>query len=129
MSDYLSQYKAQQERLLNQLNADTSLLSAWLDDTLQPAIDIMKLKVSLSDLLAKLDAGQLTREVLKPALLELQKISQNLDKISTQNATAQIRLKHASIELAEKRFDRLPEYNIKGKVYTGPLLTPRIDNL
>lgn len=131
MSDYLSNYKLNKEKYLNQLTADASLLSGWIDDTLEPSVNIMQLQVGLSELMGLLEAKQLTPTILRAELLRLMELSRRLDKIATQNATAQIRLKHADIELQKKRFDDLPDFTPQYPVCipTPDRKIPRVDNL
>lgn len=91
-------------KLTDQLNAEIALTVAWLEDTLQPALDILSLKAIVNDMLADVELfeskkgiSEHTKKSKERINLMLEKI-ERLDKIAMQNNTFQLITKHTQLK-------------------------------
>ena len=107
MSKFISQYDASTKELILSLNAEVGLTFAWLEDTLYPSINLMRLKGLIYDIqsdvkMFELKNGQSdhTKKSLDRAN-ELIDLADKLDKIANQNNTAQLLLRHNHLKMSE----------------------------
>lgn len=98
-SPYNSYFIQNREKYIQLLDLDIIDYTAWMDDALTPSVNILQLKIITEDLLLKLKAKELTREVLQMELPRLLILSQNLDKIASQNNTYQLIARHSQTAL------------------------------
>ena len=107
MSKFISQYDANTKELLSCLNAEIGLTFAWLEDTLYPSINLMRLKSLIYDIQSdvklfedKNGQSDHTKKSLERAN-ELINLADKLDKIANQNNTAQLLLRHNQLQMSE----------------------------
>lgn len=107
MSKFISQYDANTKELLSCLNAEIGLTFAWLEDTLYPSINLMRLKSLIYDIQTDVKVFQdkngksdHTKKSLDRAN-EMIDLADKLDKIANQNNTAQLLLRHNQLKMAE----------------------------
>lgn len=94
-----------QKNLSEQVNADMSLTMIWLEDTLQPSIDLMRLKSLIYDMEAdikifeelhgKSDKTKRSGDRVQSAISLVEK----LDKVANQNNTFQLIARHSDFEM------------------------------
>lgn len=106
-----SQAQTRQDSYINQLNSDIEFLSGWVEDTLQPSIDLLKLKVSIRSLLQDVCNHEIlkgetdrTRES-KNKFDNMLYLCEKLDKIATQNNTFQLIVKHSQMQLSSAKLE------------------------
>lgn len=97
---YQSQSKAIEDSFQSQINADMQIMVGWIEDTLQPSVDILKVKTGLMALLkdvlefeAKTGETEKSKE-RKTFLQVLIDSSTRIDNIATQNNTFQLLVKY-----------------------------------
>jgi predicted nucleic acid-binding Zn-ribbon protein len=107
LSKFISQYDVNTKELLSCLNAEIGLTFAWLEDTLYPSINLMRLKSLIYDIQTdvklfedKNGKSEHTKKSLDRAN-ELIDLADKLDKIANQNNTAQLLLRHNHLKMAE----------------------------
>ncbi len=107
MSKFTSQYDASTKELLSCINAEVGLTFAWLEDTLYPSINLMRLKSLIYDIQSdvklfedKNGQSDHTKKSLDRAN-ELIDLADKLDKIANQNNTAQLLLRHNHLKMSE----------------------------
>jgi hypothetical protein len=107
LSKFISQYDANTKELLSCLNAEIGLTFAWLEDTLYPSINLMRLKSLIYDIQSdvklfedKNGQSDHTKKSLERAN-ELINLADKLDKIANQNNTAQLLLRHNQLQMSE----------------------------
>jgi hypothetical protein len=107
LSKFTSQYDANTKELLSCLNADVGLTFAWLEDTLHPSINLMRLKSLIYDIQSdvklfedKNGQSNHTKKSLDRAN-ELIELAEKLDKIANQNNTAQLLIRHNQLQMSE----------------------------
>ncbi len=107
MSKFTSQYDASTKELLASINAEVGLTFAWLEDTLYPSINLMRLKTLIYDIQSdvklfedKNGQSDHTKKSLDRAN-ELIDLADKLDKIANQNNTAQLLLRHNHLKMSE----------------------------
>ncbi len=107
MSKFISQYDATTKELLSSINAEVGLTFAWLEDTLYPSINLMRLKSLIYDIQSdvklfedKNGQSDHTKKSLDRAN-ELIDLADKLDKIANQNNTAQLLLRHNHLKMSE----------------------------
>ena len=107
MSKFISQYDANTKELLSYVNAEVGLTFAWLEDTLYPSINLMRLKTLIYDIQSdvklfedKNGQSDHTKKSLDRAN-ELIDLADKLDKIANQNNTAQLLLRHNQLKMAQ----------------------------
>jgi hypothetical protein len=93
--------------LIDALNADTVLTFAWLEDTLYPSINIMRLKSLIYDIQTDVKLFQdkngqsnHTKKSLDRAN-EMIELAEKLDKIANQNNTAQLLIRHNQLKISQ----------------------------
>jgi hypothetical protein len=96
-----------QKNLTEQLNAEACLTFAWLEDTLYPSINLMRLKSLIYDIQTdvklfedKNGQSDHTKKSLDRAN-ELIDLADKLDKIANQNNTAQLLIRHNQLQMSE----------------------------
>jgi len=108
---YISQSKAIEDNFQSQINADMQIMAGWIEDTLQPAVDILKVKTGLIALLKdvlKFEAKTGATEKSSDRKLFLQSLiesSTRIDNIATQNNTFQLLVKYTVDENKSLRRD------------------------
>jgi hypothetical protein len=107
LSKFISQYDANTKELLSCLNAEVGLTFAWLEDTLYPSINLMRLKSLIYDIQTdvklfedKNGQSDHTKKSLDRAN-ELIELADKLDKIANQNNTAQLLIRHNQLQMSE----------------------------
>jgi hypothetical protein len=107
LSKFTSQYDASTKELLASINAEVGLTFAWLEDTLYPSINLMRLKTLIYDIQSdvklfedKNGQSDHTKKSLDRAN-ELIDLADKLDKIANQNNTAQLLLRHNHLKMSE----------------------------
>jgi len=107
LSKFISQYDANTKELLSCLNAEIGLTFAWLEDTLYPSLNLMRLKSLIYDIQTdvklfedKNGKSEHTKKSLDRAN-ELINLADKLDKIANQNNTAQLLLRHNQLKMSE----------------------------
>jgi hypothetical protein len=107
LSKFISQYDANTKELLSCLNAEVGLTFAWLEDTLYPSINLMRLKSLIYDIQSdvklfedKNGQSDHTKKSLDRAN-ELIDLADKLDKIANQNNTAQLLIRHNQLQMSE----------------------------
>jgi hypothetical protein len=107
LSKFISQYDANTKELLSCLNTEVCLTFAWLEDTLHPSINLMRLKSLIYDIQSdvklfedKNGKSDHTKKSLDRAN-ELIELADKLDKIANQNNTAQLLLRHNQLQMSE----------------------------
>lgn len=107
MSKFISQYDANTKELLSYVNAEVGLTFAWLEDTLYPSINLMRLKSLIYDIQTdvklfedKNGQSDHTKKSLDRAN-ELIELADKLDKIANQNNTAQLLIRHNQLQMSE----------------------------
>jgi hypothetical protein len=107
LSKFTSQYDASTKELLSCINAEVGLTFAWLEDTLYPSINLMRLKSLIYDIQSdvklfedKNGQSDHTKKSLDRAN-ELIDLADKLDKIANQNNTAQLLLRHNHLKMSE----------------------------
>ena len=107
MSKFISQYDANTKELLSCLNAEVGLTFAWLENTLYPSINLMRLKSLIYDIQTdvklfedKNGQSDHTKKSLDRAN-ELIELADKLDKIANQNNTAQLLIRHNQLQMSE----------------------------
>jgi hypothetical protein len=107
LSKFISQYDASTKELLSCINAEVGLTFAWLEDTLYPSINLMRLKSLIYDIQSdvklfedKNGQSDHTKKSLDRAN-ELIDLADKLDKIANQNNTAQLLLRHNHLKMSE----------------------------
>lgn len=103
------------DQLLREYESDLSILIAWVEDTLQPSIDLMKLKVSIRELIQDIEDHELKKGVTEKTTASKAKFEimldtcERLDKVANQNNSFQLAVKHAygKISVANKRIIEL----------------------
>jgi predicted nuclease with TOPRIM domain len=93
------------EQFLRDLEFDNSLLAGWVEDTLQPSLDIMNLKIGIRDILDDITEQERVKGETKRTTDAKEKfgkmllVCERLDKIAGQNNTFQLIAKHTLIKL------------------------------
>jgi len=107
LSKFVSQYDANTKELLSSINTDVALTFAWLEDTLYPSINLMRLKSLIYDIQSdvklfedKNGQSDHTKKSLDRAN-ELIDLADKLDKIANQNNTAQLLIRHNQLKMSE----------------------------
>jgi hypothetical protein len=107
LSKFISQYDANTKELLSCLNAEVGLTFAWLENTLYPSINLMRLKSLIYDIQTdvklfedKNGQSDHTKKSLDRAN-ELIELADKLDKIANQNNTAQLLIRHNQLQMSE----------------------------
>jgi hypothetical protein len=107
LSKFISQYDANTKELLSYVNAEVGLTFAWLEDTLYPSINLMRLKSLIYDIQTdvklfedKNGQSDHTKKSLDRAN-ELIELADKLDKIANQNNTAQLLIRHNQLQMSE----------------------------
>jgi len=94
-------------KIEDQLTAELILTVAWLEDTLQPAIDILKVKSIAEDIRSDILIFEEKKGQTDQSKKGLDRINQmiecieRLDKISSQNNTFKLVAKHAELKNAK----------------------------
>lgn len=97
---FVSQSKAIEEKHLEGVNADMQIMVGWIEDTLRPSYDILKVKTGLMSLLKDvLDFEKKTGVTEKSSdrklfLHSLIESSTRIDNIATQNNSFQLLVKY-----------------------------------
>ena len=107
MSKFISHYEANAKELLSAMNAEVGLTFAWLEDTLYPSINLMRLKSLIYDIQTdvklfedKNGKSDHTKKSLDRAN-EMIELADKLDKIANQNNTAQLLIRHNQLKMSE----------------------------
>lgn len=107
MSKFISHYEANTKELLSAMNAEVGLTFAWLEDTLYPSINLMRLKSLIYDIQTdvklfedKNGQSNHTKKSLDRAN-EMINLADKLDKIANQNNTAQLLIRHSQLKMSE----------------------------
>ena len=107
MSKFISHYEANTKELLSAMNAEVGLTFAWLEDTLYPSINLMRLKSLIYDIQTdvklfedKNGKSDHTKKSLDRAN-EMIELADKLDKIANQNNTAQLLIRHNQLKMSE----------------------------
>ena len=107
MSKFISHYEANTKELLSAMNAEVGLTFAWLEDTLYPSINLMRLKSLIYDIQTdvklfedKNGKSDHTKKSLDRAN-EMVELADKLDKIANQNNTAQLLIRHNQLKMSE----------------------------
>ena len=107
MSKFISHYEANTKELLSAMNAEVGLTFAWLEDTLYPSINLMRLKSLIYDIQTdvklfedKNGKSDHTKKSLDRAN-EMIELADKLDKIANQNNTAQLLIRHNQLTMSE----------------------------
>lgn len=89
------------------MNAEVGLTFAWLEDTLYPSINLMRLKGLIYDIQTdvklfedKNGKSDHTKKSLDRAN-EMIELAEKLDKIANQNNTAQLLIRHNQLKMSE----------------------------
>lgn len=88
----------------DKLEAELALTVAWLEDTLQPSIDILNLKHLAEDIKVDLKLFEDKKGETEASKKSMERINSmlemigRLDKIATQNNTFQLVAKHAQLK-------------------------------
>lgn len=89
------------------MNAEVGLTFAWLEDTLYPSINLMRLKSLIYDIQTdvklfedKNGQSEHTKKSLDRAN-EMIDLAEKLDKIANQNNTAQLLIRHNQLKMSE----------------------------
>lgn len=115
MSKTRSYYDVREEGLLTQVDAELGLTFAWLEDTLQPAIDLLALKCIVYEQLSDIQIFEDKKgetPVSKKSKDRINKMLDHisrLDKITSQNNTAQLVVRHSDLKMIQllKENDRM----------------------
>jgi len=107
LSKFISHYEANTKELLSAMNAEVGLTFAWLEDTLYPSINLMRLKSLIYDIQTdvklfedKNGQSNHTKKSLDRAN-EMINLADKLDKIANQNNTAQLLIRHSQLKMSE----------------------------
>jgi len=107
LSKFISHYEANAKELLSAMNAEVGLTFAWLEDTLYPSINLMRLKSLIYDIQTdvklfedKNGKSDHTKKSLDRAN-EMIELADKLDKIANQNNTAQLLIRHNQLKMSE----------------------------
>jgi len=107
LSKFISHYEANTKELLSAMNAEVGLTFAWLEDTLYPSINLMRLKSLIYDIQTdvklfedKNGKSDHTKKSLDRAN-EMIELADKLDKIANQNNTAQLLIRHNQLKMSE----------------------------
>jgi len=107
LSKFISHYEANTKELLSAMNAEVGLTFAWLEDTLYPSINLMRLKSLIYDIQTdvklfedKNGKSDHTKKSLDRAN-EMIELADKLDKIANQNNTAQLLIRHNQLTMSE----------------------------
>jgi len=107
LSKFISHYEANTKELLSAMNAEVGLTFAWLEDTLYPSINLMRLKSLIYDIQTdvklfedKNGKSDHTKKSLDRAN-EMVELADKLDKIANQNNTAQLLIRHNQLKMSE----------------------------
>ena len=109
MSKFISQHDAMQAQLLEQVTAEMTLTMMWLEDTLQPSIDLSRLKGMVYDMQADVklfeDLNGVTDKTKKSAtrIESILELINRLDKVAVQNNTFQLIVRHTDLEMVKVR--------------------------
>lgn len=99
MSKFISQVDALNKKLSDTITEELCLTMIWLEDTLQPSIDLMCLKALIYDmdsdikLFEQKNGKSENTKKSTERVDKMIKLSEKLDKIATQNNTFQIMFK------------------------------------
>ena len=103
----MSKYNTDVNNLIESLNAEAGLTFAWLEDTLYPSINLMRLKSLLYDIQTdvklfedKNGRSDHTKKSLDRAN-EMIQLAEKLDKIANQNNTAQLLIRHNQLKMSK----------------------------
>lgn len=103
----ISKHDAMEKNMLLALNKDAELTFAWLEDTLYPSINLMALKSLIFDLKSDVELfeskngkSDKTKKSLERANKMLDLVDK-LDKVASQNNTAQLLIKHCQLDQAK----------------------------
>lgn len=103
----MSKYNTDVNNLIESLNAEAGLTFAWLEDTLYPSINLMRLKSLLYDIQTdvklfedKNGRSDHTKKSLDRAN-EMIELAEKLDKIANQNNTAQLLIRHNQLKMSK----------------------------
>jgi hypothetical protein len=103
----LSRYNTDVNNLIESLNAEVGLTFAWLEDTIYPSINLMRLKSLIYDIQTdvkffedKNGKSDHTKKSLDRAN-EMIELAEKLDKIANQNNTAQLLIRHNQLKMSE----------------------------
>ncbi len=99
ISPYNSYFIQNREKYVQLLDLDIVEFVAWMDDTLDPAVNVLQLKLIAQELQNKLQSKELTRYVLQAQLPKIIELASRLDKIASQNNTFQLVARHSSTAL------------------------------
>lgn len=98
-----------QARLLEQVTAEMTLSMMYLEDTLQPSIDLSRLKGMVYDMQSDVklfeDLNGVTDKTKKSAdrIEAILELINKLDKVAVQNNTFQLIAKHTDLEMMKLR--------------------------
>lgn len=103
----MSKYNTDVNNLIESLNAEAGLTFAWLEDTLYPSINLMRLKSLIYDIQTdvklfedKNGRSDHTKKSLDRAN-EMIELAEKLDKIANQNNTAQLLIRHNQLKMSK----------------------------
>lgn len=91
-------------KIEEQLNAEIALTMAWLEDTLQPAVDILNIKHLAEDIKIDLQLFESKKGKTDASTKSMERVNamlgmiERLDKIATQNNTFQLIAKHSQLK-------------------------------
>lgn len=105
MNRFISQHDMMQSKLLEQVTAEMTLTMMYLEDTLQPSIDLSILKGMVYDMQGDVklfeDLNGVTDKTKKSAsrIEAILELINRLDKVAVQNNTFQIMARHTDLEM------------------------------
>jgi len=96
-------YDSTQDSLISQINADAVSTILWLEDTIQPSINLLLLRGLIYELLDDVitfEGKKGVTELTEKSRLRIEKMinyCEKLDKVANQNNTFQLIAKHTAI--------------------------------
>jgi len=96
-------YDSTQDSLISQINADAVSTILWLEDTIQPSINLLLLRGLIYELLddvSNFEGKKGVTELTEKSRLRIEKMidyCEKLDKVANQNNTFQLIAKHTAI--------------------------------
>ncbi len=96
-------YDSTQDSLISQINADAVSTILWLEDTIQPSINLLLLRGLIYELLddvSTFEGKKGVTELTEKSRLRIEKMidyCEKLDKVANQNNTFQLIAKHTAI--------------------------------
>lgn len=109
MSKFISQHDMMQSKLLDQVTAEMTLTMMYLEDTLQPSIDLSILRGMVYDMQGDVklfeNLNGVTDKTKKSAfrIEAILELINRLDKVAVQNNTFQLISRHTNLEMMKIR--------------------------